>query len=86
MNEYEKFLQDLKDRDIIVDYELKDCNAVVHVKRPISYMRIELVQTKCPCGCCDRPDNGPCKCFEPGGNGRCAYCDHSEKCHAPKAG
>lgn len=27
------------------------------------------------------PRNDSCRTFEPGMNGRCAYCDHAERCH-----
>jgi hypothetical protein len=33
------------------------------------------------CDCCDVPDKGPCPQFVLGGNGRCACCDHDQKCH-----
>lgn len=81
MSEREAFLQSLKDADLIVDYKIEGGAAVVHVKRPISYMRIEIVQVKCDCGCCDSPDHGPCNHFELGGNDRCAHCDHAKDCH-----
>ena len=82
MNEREQFLQDLKARGLIVDYKMGTAgSAVVHVRHPISYMRIEIVQLKCECGCADSPDHGACDHFELGGNGRCAYCDHSADCH-----
>lgn len=29
---------------------------------------------------------GPCRTFEKGGNGRCAYCDHEIGCHPAQAG
>lgn len=82
MSDREQFLEDLKTRGLIVDYKMEgDGSAVVHVRRPISYMRIEVVQLKCECGCCDSPDHGACEGYEQGGNGRCAYCDHAEGCH-----
>ena len=36
---------------------------------------------KCACGCCHANDFGACLTFDVGGNGRCAVCDHGEKCH-----
>lgn len=81
----EQFLARLKSEGRIVSYEMTSpVAAVVKVKWPISYLRIEIVQEKCECGCVDSPDYGPCHDFELGGNGRCAHCDHAEACHAVK--
>ncbi len=33
------------------------------------------------CDCAHIHDNGACRTFERGGNGRCVYCDHDETCH-----
>jgi hypothetical protein len=81
MNERGELLRAMKAMNIITDYELKDCNAVAHTEKPISYMRIEITQKKCKCGCMDSPDNGACNKFEKGDNGRCVYCDHAKACH-----
>lgn len=45
--------------------------------------RVDAV-VSCDCGCCHAVDYGACPEFEKGGNGRCAYCDHAEKCHNHK--
>lgn len=81
MSEKEDFLLDLKQAGLIEDYKWVRGEAVVVVKRPISYLRIEVVQRKCACGCCDVPDHGPCSSYAEGGNSRCAHCDHSKPCH-----
>ena len=80
-NPREEFLEALKGRGLIKSYELTGGSAVVTVKWPISYLRIEVVQEKCECGCVDSPDYGPCHDFERGANGRCAHCDHVLACH-----
>lgn len=39
------------------------------------------------CACETYPDNlGPCKTFEEGASGRCAYCDHEAECHRSLVG
>jgi hypothetical protein len=81
MSEKEDFLLGLKQAGLIEDYKWVNNEAVVTVKRPINYLRIEVVQKKCECGCCDVPDHGACLRFEQGGNGRCAHCDHAKPCH-----
>jgi hypothetical protein len=80
----ERFLQSLKGGGYIQSYEMSStAAAVVKVKWPVSYLRIEVVQEKCKCGCVDSPDHGPCTKdnYEEGANGRCAHCDHAESCH-----
>lgn len=40
---------------------------------------------QCACGCCHKPDKGPCHLFRRHGReGRCDYCDHGILCHRRK--
>src|SRR5437588_12865478 len=43
-----------------------------------------IIGGKCQCGCSHVPCIGACPTFVPGGNGRCAVCDHSILCHRRK--
>lgn len=39
---------------------------------------------ECACGCCHKPDRGPCPTFRKGANDRCVVCDHGILCHRRK--
>lgn len=41
---------------------------------------VERVETECVCPTY-AGNGGRCLTWEPGENGRCAYCDHTEGCH-----
>ncbi len=42
-------------------------------------------QPRCCTSSHDPPDTA-CTTFETGGNGRCVFCDHEEKCHPGPGG